>query len=448
MAAGAVCAQSWTQANPVTTPTFRRAGAMAYDGVGNRLLMHGGLDPSFSSLIDETWAYNGITWTLLTPTSGMAGRWGHQLVRDTLRNRLITFGGRSPTQNTPANDTYQWNGSGWLQILPASAPAPRHLYGMAYDQRRDRVVVFGGRGALQTLSDTWEFEGSNWQRVDLLEAPPARQELVMVYDAGRAATVLFGGFHPDSSTVYGDTWEYDGSQWVERSFATPPAPRYRAAAAYDSRRQRVLVYGGFNGQNLLTQTLEFTGDEWRQLPIAAGSQFATEQYAGFDPQRNRFVTFGGFGASFGNQTWEFTGANGAIFGSFGHGCPTSAGIATIQASAPRLGQSFDLVAAPIPGNTTFVLFAQGYSANTFNGGPLPLSLAPFGLPDCALEVAGIGTYGVVVGTGAGSAGFGFTIPNLPGLLNVLYYVQAFIPDAAVTNRIGGLSRPARAVIGN
>lgn len=449
VAAGVVSAQSWTQMNPPSAPTLRRAGAMAFDGVGNRLLMHGGLDPSTSSLIDETWSYNGITWTLVAPTSGMPGRWGHQLVRDTLRNRLITFGGRSPTMNLPANDTYAWNGTGWVQLLPTAVPTPRHLYGMVYDQRRDRVVLFGGRGTLTTRDDTWEFDGTTWQRIDLAEGPAARQEMVMVYDAGRATTVLFGGYHPDSDTVFGDTWEYDGSAWVERTFANPPAPRYRAAGVYDSRRNRPIVYGGFSGQALLTQTLEFTGDEWRVIQVGAGSQFTTEQYAAFDASRNRMVTFGGFGTSFGNQTWEYAGATTGIFGSYGHGCPTSAGIASIQAgAAPRLGQPLDLVAAPIPAQTTFVLFAQGYSATTFNGGPLPISLAPFGLPDCALEVAGIGTYGVVVGAGAGSASLSFLVPNSPGLLNLLYYVQAFIPDDQVPNRIGGMSRAGRAVIGN
>ena len=53
----------------------------------------------------------------------------------------------------------------------------------------------------------------------------------MAYDAGRQRTVLFGGFTGvTTGTVHGDTWEYDGSQWLRRSPAESPPARYGAAA--------------------------------------------------------------------------------------------------------------------------------------------------------------------------------------------------------------------------
>jgi len=441
-------AQSWTQAPTPTRPTARRSGAMAFDGTANRLILHGGLEPSSGGLLDETWSYNGTAWTQLTPSSSMAGRWGHRMVRDTLRNRLVTFGGRSPGVNTPANDTFFWSGTGWLPIVSPTLPPPRHLYGMAYDQRRDRIVLFGGRGSLSSNNDTWEFDGSVWRRVETAQAPIARQEMVMEYDAARGSSVLFGGLAIATGAILGDTWEYDGAGWQEVKPDNSPSPRYRAAAAYDTRRQRIVLYGGFDGENISTQTFEYSGSAWSPVSAGPGSSFATEMYAAFDSNRNRFVTFGGFGASFGDQTWEFAGVNSAMTGSFGRGCPTSVGVSSLNSTAPQLGQQLDVSVSPLPLQTTFVLFVQGYSVDVWNNGPLPLSLSPFGMTGCSLEVAGIGTYGVVIGAGAGIASFSFLVPNQTSLLNVVYYAQAFVPDAAASNRIGGMSRPLRAVLGN
>lgn len=37
---------------------------------------------------------------------------------------------------------------------------------MAYDPRRDRIVLFGGRlGWPNDSADTWEFDGERWQQV-------------------------------------------------------------------------------------------------------------------------------------------------------------------------------------------------------------------------------------------------------------------------------------------
>ncbi|HRI53192.1 MAG TPA: kelch repeat-containing protein, partial [Pseudomonadota bacterium] len=45
------------------------------------------------------------------------------------------------------------------QFVPqlGTAPAPRAEAAMAYDEERDEVLLFGGRGATAPLGDTWSF---------------------------------------------------------------------------------------------------------------------------------------------------------------------------------------------------------------------------------------------------------------------------------------------------
>ena len=123
----------------------------------------------------------------------------------------------------------------WVLKTPATSPSPRRVPGaMAYDSARGVTVLFGGFDLAGggTISDTWEWNGSNWTQRSAGGGgdPAARYVAQMVYDANpnRGVVVLFGGFD-GSSTVFGDTWEWDGSQWAQRSPST--SPRLCAASA-------------------------------------------------------------------------------------------------------------------------------------------------------------------------------------------------------------------------
>lgn len=437
--------QSWTLRPYPNAPTPRRAGAMAYDGT--RMIVHGGLYASPSQLLDETWSYNGNQWLQLTPTTNSPGRWGHRLVRDTQRNRLITFGGRSPTIVGLAHDTYTWSANAWTPIATATFPASRYLYGMCYDQARDRVVLFGGTTVNASPNDTWEFDGLNWSPVTSANAPDSREEMVMEYDAQRARTVLFGGVDPVTNQPLDDTWEWDGTDWREASPATSPGERYRCAAGYDSARQRVVIYGGYDGAALLTETWEYyAGGTWTQVGVSPGSTNSTEMYAAFDTTRNLFVTFGGVGSVFSNETYEYSGAPTARFTTLGQGCPTSVGTPTIEAiTLPQLGGNFQVAFGNLPASTGFLLIAEGFSSVSWNGNPLPYDLSPFGITGCSLEVAADTLFGI--GAAAGGATLSLAIPNDPSLMSFTYYMQAFAPDSAASNGLGGMSRGGRALLG-
>ncbi len=58
-----------------------------------------------------------------------------------------------------------FDGRTWSRITAANGPSPRHSAGAAYDSKRDRVVLFGGRkGWPNDLNDTWEWDGARWRR--------------------------------------------------------------------------------------------------------------------------------------------------------------------------------------------------------------------------------------------------------------------------------------------
>ena len=438
----------WALMNPLTPPSARRAGAAAFDATGNRLLFVGGIQPSPSTILGQTWTWNGTLWAQLSPAGGTIPRWGHGLVRNTQNNRLILFGGRSPTLTAFANDTQEWTGTAWQTVVTANAPSARHVYGFAFDSLRNRAVLFGGRTNTQTLADTWEYDGTNWTQRTTFNVPPARQEMCMVYDASLRRVVLFGGYDQSSMAIYNDTWLYDGVDWQQVTPATAPTPRYRMAAAYDSLRQRTVLYGGFNGTNVLTDTFEFTGSNWNTVsttnPLPGAS---TETYHGYDPVRSRFVLFGGFGTAFSNQTWEYNGANSGFFSTFGQGCPTTLGEPTLASNTPRIGNAWTVTINNIPADCEFALVPYGVSNTTSGLGPLPFDLAPVGLPGCALNVSN-DFIAASLATG-GTATSTIAIPSSTALVNVALFTQGVLLDITPSGATGLLATSVggRAVIG-
>ena len=52
----------------------------------------------------------------------------------------------------------------WSRVAGASAPGIRTTIAATYDPVRRRVVLYGGRTQSEVLGDTWEFDGVEWLR--------------------------------------------------------------------------------------------------------------------------------------------------------------------------------------------------------------------------------------------------------------------------------------------
>jgi hypothetical protein len=142
------------------------------------------------------------------------------------------------------DDTWTWNGATWTQQHPATSPPARQAAAMAYDAATGTVVLFGGFGSSSLLGDTWTWNGTTWTQQHPATSPRARQGTAMAYDAVTGAVVLFGGFNSRTSPNYlGDTWTWDGTTWTKQQPAAHPSARDVAAVA-DAATGTVVLFGG------------------------------------------------------------------------------------------------------------------------------------------------------------------------------------------------------------
>jgi hypothetical protein len=80
---------------------------------------------------------------------------------------------------------------------------------MAWDEGRQRVIVFGG--SPNSLADTWEWDGTTWLQRMPLNPPPPSASLGLAGDTVRRKVVLFGGQTSTGPASFG-TWVWDGTR--------------------------------------------------------------------------------------------------------------------------------------------------------------------------------------------------------------------------------------------
>jgi len=307
---------NWTQVTTASSPSARENHEMAYDSVRGKVVMFGG--DHYPIYLNDTWEYDGVNWTQVTTASSPSARWSHKMAYDRARGKVVLFGGLYPNQ---FNDTWEYDGVNWTEVTPASSMSTRHRHAMAYDSARGKVVMFGGTvNGVGYVNDTWEYglnvdpPAADWAEITTASSPSARRAHTMAYDSARQKVVLFGGNGGSSVGVVNDTWEYDGANWTLVTTASSPSARQLHGMVYDSGRGKVVLFGGDGGSSATSEndTWEYDGVNWTLVTTASSPSARGKHTMAYDSARGKVVMFGGFGGiSIGslNDTWEYDGVN-------------------------------------------------------------------------------------------------------------------------------------------
>lgn len=234
------------------------------------------------------------------------------MVYDAARDRIVLFGGTD--RITTFGDTWTFNGVNWT-LAATTGPAPRRAHSMAYDPSSRRVLLFGGLNAGGgPLGDTWEWDGAAWIQRTPAQSPSARPLAAMVFDEVHGHMVLFGGGYLALPRPT-DTWTYSGGQWTLVPTATAPNGRFGHTMSFDCRARRVLLYGGSPDGflSVFGDLWTWDGTDWTLLSPPGVAPPARYTHAGvFDCSTSRLVIAAGSAQngiflSPANQTWEFDG---------------------------------------------------------------------------------------------------------------------------------------------
>lgn len=296
-------------------PSARSYARMAFHAEDGTAVLFGG-ESLFDTATqrtydsDETWTWTGSRWIQLFPANQPQGRSAHGMVYDSNHSRVVLFGGRRAATVAQGdvsflNDTWVWDGGLWQEIETPSAPEPRQLFGLTFDSVRDRVILFGGsrRNAADTAFegafDTWEFDGTTWTKIDVA-TPPQVSFPLLAFDATRNQTVLVG----TTSTLGMEMYLYDPAAraWNKKTFAAeekfPPCVN-DASMEYRAANGTIVLIGGVCTvtDSPIDATWQWDGSTWSEVAVSNPSR-ATAQAIAYDNLRDALVIYGGFQAFF------------------------------------------------------------------------------------------------------------------------------------------------------
>jgi hypothetical protein len=114
---------------------------MASDSAHSQAVLFGG--QGSNGAINDTWVWDGLTWTKKTPVTNPPGLIDYRMEYDATRGQIVLVGSDN-FANGQLLQTWVWDGTNWAKKSPTSSPSTRESFSMAYDSMRHQLVLFGG----------------------------------------------------------------------------------------------------------------------------------------------------------------------------------------------------------------------------------------------------------------------------------------------------------------
>jgi len=145
-----------------------------------------------------------------------------------------------------------------------------------------------------------------WQQITTTTSPPVLGEHSLAYNSARNRVILYGG-NADGWPYADATWEFDGTDWLTVTTSTRPNARYGTGLAYDPLNEVTVLFGGSDEDDTaLNQTWEYTGTDWVQVFPTTSPLSRTYHSLATNPISGTIYLFGGNdGETYFSDLWKY-----------------------------------------------------------------------------------------------------------------------------------------------
>jgi PKD repeat protein len=142
-------------------------------------------------------------------------------------------------------------------------------------------------------------------------APSPRGQLMMTYDVSDGYVLLYGGYN--GFVISSDTWSFANGTWTNLTASTTgrPPPTVLGSLAYDPSTGKVILFGGENFTGSISETWSYHAGVWTNLTGSAGTPPSARYTASMvtDSTDRELVLVGGFVTgpvgALAHDTWVF-----------------------------------------------------------------------------------------------------------------------------------------------
>ncbi|MBN1902580.1 hypothetical protein JW926_14745 [Candidatus Sumerlaeota bacterium] len=312
----------WEEIHPAGDPPPPiRCHAAVYDPINQRMVISGGgtyhFDNPYSYILFSLSLTKGSeTWSWISPYStGFPGNlWGEEMFYHPGMKSVIAY-----TRSDLTLHIWNMETNVCDQVQLTTAPLTRTLAAMAFDEERDRILLYGGgdcelNGSNGIIYDElWELKlapgAQKWTKLPIPgDAPPKKWCARAVIDPSSDRLILYGGnswpefFDGDyKDTTY--EMNLETLVWEKIDAITPPSARGQFAPVWDKVTSQMFLFGGLyrvgeSMWNVITYNELWTYDlatkSWfQQLPQGYTPAIRRMPSAILDELNRRIIIFGG-----------------------------------------------------------------------------------------------------------------------------------------------------------
>ncbi|MDP6453529.1 MAG: kelch repeat-containing protein, partial [SAR202 cluster bacterium] len=230
------------------------------------------------------------------------------------------FGGHTGSSETGQFWRYDAENNRWDSIIPfGPTPSSRTRGAIVWDDSNNRMLMYGGApcsGAGTCKKDLWAYTPSDSAWTQLASAPVGRAGAASAWDAKRNRMMVFGGGDGDGTANTLMAYESDADSWTTLTSGPTPRGSYEPnGAVWDTANDRMLLFAGGGVEKLLNELWAYdpNTDQWSQLgPSGSWPPVRAAHSALWDSNTDRMLVFGGNGGSVlgdHNDVWAYSTAD-------------------------------------------------------------------------------------------------------------------------------------------
>ncbi len=244
-------------------PNVEFGFSAADDAATNEVVLFGGVDD-----YNETWLWNGSTWSLARLSVSPPGRFGAAAAYDPQTRQILLFGGRlAPGQLV--NDTWAWTGRGWKEVnRGGSSPPPGEGSNMAWDPALGQMMLVTASASGPAGAETWLWSGADWVREPGGDLGVPSAEIVIAFDPVSQSMLAEGCCAEAGNAAISKkpaTWRWQGTEWM--AIKTSVNPLEGSLLTLDPPTGHLILCACDLRGGLFPELWSWSGQDWESLEI-------------------------------------------------------------------------------------------------------------------------------------------------------------------------------------